>query len=299
MLSLIAINYICEKIYDRIIHLKSLKSGLYDESENELINTSSQPFSLIRSSDEALIMIHGMCHTPAHFDSLFKHFKKNTNLDIYAPLLKYHGRKLEDQCKAKITLILEQLEKDINHVTSNKKYKKVYCLGHSFGSMLLMHMSIKEMLHKKVSLILYAVPLALMMPFFISIPALFIIRFINKYLFFLNFYGVDTNRGKSFAHQSTYYIPSTHLAFVISRFCFNVRNMLRNGYKILNNFCYVNVKDDKIVNSGVSSQILDREPNKIKGITLDEGSHSIHINTEYNLGFFGHIENFIRTLRSS
>lgn len=84
----------------------------------------------------ALVIIHGYTSSPSRFYHLLNFLKSNaTDVDIYVPLLPFHGRGLEDfksfnnnEIKKFVTTLLDQ---------KAKEYENLVVIGESYGALVL------------------------------------------------------------------------------------------------------------------------------------------------------------------
>lgn len=106
------------------------------------------------NNQEALILIHGFGSSPEVYKETIQAIKNSVNMDIYAPLLPFHGRNLEAASKMQMKEMEAYLEKYIKKQA--EKYKKIHVVGHSMGGLLLSNLASQEVLPDNSQLILYA-----------------------------------------------------------------------------------------------------------------------------------------------
>lgn len=114
----------------------------------ETIHRSSKPFDsegviigeeaveIKRGGNVALIIVHGYTSSPSRFYKFIEFLKVNAqHADIYAPLLPFHGKGLEE-FKSFNNEEIEQFVKKFLDKKS-KEYKKIVVIGESYGALVL------------------------------------------------------------------------------------------------------------------------------------------------------------------
>ena len=105
-------------------------------------------------SNEAIVLVHGLMGSPKISKTVrdtFEHFKKTISKDIYLPLMKYHGKGFlpfeYDTSKAK-----NELLDDLNSIL-DFGYSKVYVFAASHSALQIINMSIEGKLDTRLKLI--------------------------------------------------------------------------------------------------------------------------------------------------
>ena len=129
----IAITLVYNYFADRLLETIHRSSKPFDTSGVVL---GEGPIEIKRNGSTALIIIHGYTSSPSRFYHLINYLKSDTpDVDIYAPLLPFHGKGLEE-FKA---LNNEEIEKFVKAFLDQKEkeYKKLVVIGESYGALIL------------------------------------------------------------------------------------------------------------------------------------------------------------------
>ncbi|MEW5423517.1 alpha/beta hydrolase [Amorphus sp. 3PC139-8] len=89
---------------------------------------------LERGSDRLVVLVHGFGASPMTMAPIFDAFADNTDADLWAPLLAYHGRTLERFAAFDADAIRADLADRM--AARMKNYDEVVVIGHSFGGAL-------------------------------------------------------------------------------------------------------------------------------------------------------------------
>ena len=143
---------------------------LCDEKTHKLALQHRQTLHLVPGAENAVLMIHGICCTPRHFDFLMPSIPENWS--VHSLLLDGHGGTVRDFSKASMARWKRQTEDALQDLC--KTHKRVLLVGYSLGcllgmeaaqqypqvkAMLLLNPPLHPMLHPKM------VPMSLRMAF--------------------------------------------------------------------------------------------------------------------------------------
>lgn len=114
----------------------------------ETIHRSSKPFDsygviigeeaveIKRGGDVALIIVHGYTSSPSRFHKFIEFLKTDAkHVDIFAPLLPFHGKGLEEFKSFNNDEIEKFVKKFLDE--KSKEYKKIVVIGESYGALVL------------------------------------------------------------------------------------------------------------------------------------------------------------------
>ena len=68
---------------------------MYIRNKDNIIEGNND-IEIINNKKQAVILLHGFGDTPQSYHYILDNFKKQDKFDIYAPLLLYHGRNLQE-----------------------------------------------------------------------------------------------------------------------------------------------------------------------------------------------------------
>lgn len=97
----------------------------------------SEYIKIVNNSDTAVLMVHGICSTPRHFDFLLPELSEN--ISVYNILLDGHGKTVADFRKTSMKKWKTQVKNLLDTITKN--YKQVYIVGYSMGTLLTMEIA--------------------------------------------------------------------------------------------------------------------------------------------------------------
>ena len=144
-------NYFVDRQLERLHENSNLKTdvGIVEGEGN---------FEEKSDSDTAVIIIHGFTSSPSRFYHLRKKLSAHSKInpiDIYVPLLPYHGRSLEDfkefdhsKIKKFVRIFLEK---------KRAAYKKIILIAESYGSLVLLDI-LKDHPHLKPEKLIFSSP---------------------------------------------------------------------------------------------------------------------------------------------
>lgn len=148
---LVAFILICGKLLD--LEAERVVSQLYSRDNNGIIK-GLEPIVVNNHHKKALMIVHGFLESPANFSELISDIKNKIPMDIYVPLLPYHGRNLEKSIPFDNKVIVHYIKSYIDMLS--KKYQSVTIMGLSYGGSVLTAIASQEKLPKNVHLILYS-----------------------------------------------------------------------------------------------------------------------------------------------
>ena len=103
---------------------------------------------------QALVFIHGFADTPQVFHTIIKDLQKKLDVDIYAPLLPYHGRSLRHLKTLNNTEVATFIEQELNQLAQH--YQSVYVVAHSYAGTVLSQLMVNHRIPSNITPIFYA-----------------------------------------------------------------------------------------------------------------------------------------------
>jgi len=104
--------------------------------------------------DQAVVLIHGFLDSPEVYDEYMTRLKRLDQLDVYVPLLPFHGRDLQAAAHFSNTVISDFLADYIDKIAA--AHKTVTVVGHSYGGAQLIFLDQEGRLPENVRIVLYA-----------------------------------------------------------------------------------------------------------------------------------------------
>lgn len=129
----------------------------------------------IEHSKYAVLMIHGIAGTPAHFNMLYNVIPQDVS--IYNMLLEGHSKNVEDFGRASMKKWKEQVWETVNDILNKHEY--IICVAHSMGCLFSIQLAINDPQRIK-GLFLLAVPLRPWVSFKTNIASLKIMFGLDK-----------------------------------------------------------------------------------------------------------------------
>ncbi len=126
---------------------------LYPRTTRGVIK-GADAIEVLRGSTKAFVLIHGFLDTPQTFAGTIEDMKQKTNADLYAPLLPYHGKNLQEASQLNNEKVLFFLDNYIAQLS--KKYESLTVVGFSYSGALLSRLAGEKKIPNKVHLVLYA-----------------------------------------------------------------------------------------------------------------------------------------------
>lgn len=143
--------YISGKLLDK--EAERVIQQLYVRDSNGVIK-GVESITIKKNNANALVLVHGFLETPDTFRELINEVSQKTTLDIYAPLLPFHGRNLQTAAQLDNQTVLDYLQGYLGGLS--KQYKTLTVVGLSYGGALLVDLASKGKLPANVNLVLYA-----------------------------------------------------------------------------------------------------------------------------------------------
>jgi len=125
---------------------------LYPRDQQGIIK-GLESISIKRQYSAALLLLHGFGSSPAVFAEMIDTAKKQ-KLDIYAPLLPYHGRNLQTFAQLDNEEVVQYAADDIYKLS--RQYSQVTVLGFSYSGAILIELLKRNLIPTNVQIILYA-----------------------------------------------------------------------------------------------------------------------------------------------
>ena len=122
--------------------------------DSEGIIANFNDIEIVNNNKKALILIHGFSDSPSSFNNIINKVMKHNIVDIYVPLLPFHGRSLENRSKQDYKQIILFLKNYISSISN--KYDQITLLGFSFGGVLLIDGMKNNWIPENSNLILYS-----------------------------------------------------------------------------------------------------------------------------------------------
>lgn len=113
-----------------------------------------QSISIKKGEEKAILMIHGFGDSPAIFSNLIQDMQTTYSSDIYAPLLPFNGRNLQELSKSNNEDLLRYIDTNIHSLTN--EYKEVTVVGMSYGGALLAKLAYENKVPENVKLVFYS-----------------------------------------------------------------------------------------------------------------------------------------------
>lgn len=243
----IAVNSELDLIFENAKPVRWLKKkGEVEISDNNFIDLQGNIVSIEHEkSEEAIVLIHGLTGNPGISKTVrdtFEYLKKDALKDIYMPLVKYHGKGFFP-FNYNPTEARKKLLKDLNDIVSFG-YSKIYVFASSHAALQIINLSISGKLDPKLKLIFMSPQicnkimsrLAIVYSFF----ALFSFRSIIKIMFLEK-----------------------------------ITNWMLKIDSIKNDFAYILVKNDFMVDSEKAKNIFLEQKRLRMGFYLSEYGHYI------------------------
>jgi len=125
----------------------------FRRNSHNVINSMATIIDKHKSST-ALVMIHGFSSSPVVFKSLINELDKSYNFDIFAPLLPFHGRDLQQMSNFDNNDVTKYIDNYLANLAH--KYNKVIVIGFSYGAAQLIDLSYKNKLANNIDMILFS-----------------------------------------------------------------------------------------------------------------------------------------------
>jgi esterase/lipase len=233
---------------------------------------------IIHGNENAVIIIHGFMDSPWDFTDLIDTLQKDVTVDIYAPLLPFHGKNLETASAFNPSEIKNSLENYLKTIAS--KYKSVTALGHSFGGTILINLAASNKLPQNIHLILYAPAIFIKENNFINRLNLTLYKLWRKYCnypelgcSFPHYASGDTASKQYFDKEKTLryvVIPAT-----LELYQFDLEN--RSLFSKINRpFHLIVAKDDNRISFEEQEFLCEKNRNFCNFHPFDTGKHFIH-----------------------
>lgn len=133
------------------LEAERLVTQLYPRDDQGII-VGQQAQKINHHAKRALILIHGFSESPETYSEIISDLKNKTNMDIYAPLLLFHGRDLPTAAQLDNRVVLDDLKQSIQ--TLSKQYKVLTLVGLSYSGTLLIELASRQELPENIHLIL-------------------------------------------------------------------------------------------------------------------------------------------------
>ena len=223
-----------------------VKRGMLEIDGDRILDSNGIDVKIEQDrSDEAVVLIHGITGGPRislTVNNTFSHLKKVAHRDIYLPLVKYHGKGSfpfgYDPAKAR-----EKLLKDLNSII-DFGYSKVYIFASSHSALQIMNMSINGDLNDKFKIIFMC-------------PQIYT-KFFSLLTLMYGFFAI-------------YGVTSIIKGIIFEK----MTNWLLHIDTIKNDFGYILIRNDYIVNSDYAEKIFMLQDNLRIGFYLSNYNHYI------------------------
>lgn len=126
---------------------------LYARNENNII-LSATPTEIKNGHQHALVLLHGFANSPSIYHSLINDARSSKKLDIYAPLLPFHGKNLQTLSNASNKAILQFTENYLQQLSN--RYQRITVVAFSYSGALLVRLLQLDKLPDNIKIILYA-----------------------------------------------------------------------------------------------------------------------------------------------
>ncbi|MEM8853570.1 MAG: alpha/beta hydrolase [Pseudomonadota bacterium] len=142
-------------LYALVLERNHLKIHYFEDG----IIQKAQSREVTRGSDTLAVVIHGYTASPMTMAPILDRLREDTDYDLWAPLLKYHGRTLS----AFRAFDPAELVEDVRARLEGKAegYDRLILIGHSLGGAVLYDLALRDALPEGAHLILLAPSIAI------------------------------------------------------------------------------------------------------------------------------------------
>lgn len=142
-------------LYALILERNHLKVHYFEDG----IIQKAQSRVVERGSDTLVVVIHGYTASPMTMAPILERLQADTGFDLWAPLLKYHGRTLSAFRAFDPAGLVEDLRSRLEERAS--AYDTVVLIGHSLGGAALYDLALRKALPEGAQLIMLAPSIAI------------------------------------------------------------------------------------------------------------------------------------------
>lgn len=240
------------------------------------------PMQVVAQKTRAVLWLHGFSYSPLVFRRFMQDADLRKKADMYAPLLPYHGRGLQDLKKMNLTVLQRYIAHEMTVLS--RQYTHVTVVAHALSATLVLRLLAANQVPPNITVVLYA-------------PSLYLRANTSTYQWMLRAYGiwrdycnylpfcprvsrhVTDETGWAIRQQYTFppYLVVPALRAVLA---FDSPALRRALGEIKRKFYVVLAKDDSIMRaSAVQKVCLGNAACTV--YQFPTGSHYLHLGTHY------------------